>query len=133
MTCLCDTNIISELARTQPNPGVVEWSASIPSFTLSVITLEEIIYGLNAKPNPRIQNWFQQFLSNYCQIIPITPEIAQYAGELRGIFRTRGITRSQADMLIAATAYIHQLTLITRNIRDFEGCEISLLDPFSQS
>jgi predicted nucleic acid-binding protein len=36
-------------------------------------------------------------------------------------------------MLIAATAHIHQLTLITRNIRDFEGCEISLLDPFSQS
>jgi toxin FitB len=133
MTSLCDTNIISELARTQPNPGVVEWSASITSFTLSVITLEEITYGLNAKPNPRIQNWFQHFLNNYCQILPITPAISQYAGELRGTFRTQGITRSQADMLIAATAHIHQLTLITRNIRDFEGCEISLLNPFSET
>jgi toxin FitB len=133
MTCLCDTNIISELARTQPNPGVLEWSASITSFTLSVITLEEITYGLNAKPNPRIQNWFQQFLSTYCQTIPISSEIAQYAGELRGTLRAQGITRSQADMLIAATAHIHQLTLITRNIRDFEGCEIELLNPFSAS
>jgi toxin FitB len=132
MTCLCDTNIVSELARTQPNPGVLEWSASVTSFTLSVITLEEITYGLNANPNPRIQNWFQHFLSTYCQILPITSEISQYAGELRGTFRTRGITRSQADMLIAATAHIHQLTLITRNIRDLEGCEIALFNPFSE-
>jgi predicted nucleic acid-binding protein len=103
MTCLCDTNIISELARPQPNPGVLSWSASITSISLSVITLEEITYGLSSKPNPRIQNWFQQFL-NTCQIIQLTPEIAQYAGELRGTLRTRGIARSQADMLIAATA-----------------------------
>jgi toxin FitB len=83
MTHLCDTNIISELARPQPNPGVLAWSASITSILLSVITLEEITFGLNATPNPRIQNWFQQFLRT-CQIIPLTPEIAQHAGELRG-------------------------------------------------
>jgi toxin FitB len=133
MTFLCDTNIFSELARTQPNPGVLEWSASLTSLTLSVITFEEITYGLNAKPNPRIQNWFQQFLSTYYQTIPISSEIAQYAGELRGTLRTQGIMRSQADMLIAATAHIHQLTLIARNIRDFEDCEIALLNPFSES
>jgi predicted nucleic acid-binding protein len=92
---------------------------------------QEITYGLNAKPNARIQNWFEQFLST-CQILPLTPEIAQCAGELRGTFRTRGIVRSQADMLIAATAHIHQLTLITRNIRDFEDCSILLLNPFSK-
>ena len=61
----------------------------------------------------------------------ITPEIAQLAGELRGGFRSQGITRSQADILIAATAKIHQLTLVTRNIWDFEGCEIALLNPFN--
>jgi toxin FitB len=130
MTHLCDTNIISELARPQPNSGVLEWSANITSISLSVITLEEITFGLNAKPNPRIQEWFQQFLRT-CQIIPLMPEIAQHAGELRGTLRTRGIIRSQADMLIAATAHIHQLTLVTRNIRDFENCNIVLLNPFS--
>ena len=43
----------------------------------------------------------------------------------------RGIVRDQADMLIAATAQVHQLTLVTRNTRDFEGCGIGLLNPFS--
>ena len=40
--------------------------------------------------------------------------------------------RSQADMLIAATARIHQLTLVTRNIRDFEDCQVSILNPFTR-
>lgn len=130
MIYLCDTNIISELARPQPNRGVIAWSSEVISISLSVITLEEIVYGLSAKPNPRIQAWFQNFLITYCQILPITPDIAQWAGEMRGGLRLQGITRSQADMLIAATAKIHQLTLVTRNIRDFEGCEVSLLNPF---
>ncbi|NJO78632.1 MAG: type II toxin-antitoxin system VapC family toxin [Cyanobacteria bacterium RM1_2_2] len=70
MTLLCDTNIISELARPQPNTGVVAWSAKTSSILLSVITLEEIFYGLSAKPNARIQAWFEQFLNSYCQILP---------------------------------------------------------------
>ncbi|MBD2329060.1 type II toxin-antitoxin system VapC family toxin [Alkalinema sp. FACHB-956] len=131
MIYLCDTNIISELVKPQPNPGVLTWSTTIVSFELSVITLEEIIYGLSAKPNSRIQSWFQNFLTTYCQIIPVTPDIAQTAGEIRGRLRSQGNTRTQADMLIAATAKVHQLTLVTRNIRDFEGCEISLLNPFT--
>jgi predicted nucleic acid-binding protein len=130
MTYLCDTNVISELARPQPNRGVITWSLGITSIALSVITLEEMIYGLNAKPNTRIQAWFQNFLNTYCQILPITSDIARLAGELRGNLRLQGSTRSQADMLIAATAKIHHLILVTRNTRDFEGCEISLLNPF---
>ncbi len=130
MTYLCDTNVISELARPQPNRGVITWSLDITSIALSVITLEEIIYGLNAKLNARIQAWFQNFLNTYCQILPITSDIARLAGDLRGNLRLQGITRSQADMLIAATAKIHHLILVTRNTRDFEGCEMSLLNPF---
>jgi tRNA(fMet)-specific endonuclease VapC len=61
----------------------------------------------------------------------VTSDIARAAGEMRGRLRLQGITRSQADILIAATAQIHQLTLITRNIRDFEGCDIPLLNPFT--
>ncbi len=132
MSYLCDTNIISELARPKPNIGVVAWSANIQTITLSAITLEEITFGLTAKPNPRIKVWFQNFLNTYCQVLTITSEIAQLAGELRGGFRSQGITRSQADILIAATAKIHQLTLVTRNIRDFEDCGISLLNPFNE-
>ncbi|MEA5516997.1 type II toxin-antitoxin system VapC family toxin [Nodularia sp. UHCC 0506] len=131
MTFLCDTNIISELARPQPNSGVLRWAASVTSITLSVITIEEILYGLTSKPHIRIQNWFDNFLENYCQILPITTEIAKRSGELRGQLKVIGKTHTQADMMIAATAQIHQLTLVTRNIRDFDGCGIPLLNPFT--
>ncbi|RZM82120.1 type II toxin-antitoxin system VapC family toxin [Leptolyngbya iicbica] len=132
MTLLCDTNVISELCKPQPDSGVIAWSAEITTIAISVITLEEIIYGLSAKPNARIQGWFQEFLTTYCQVLPITPEIAQRAGELRGNLRTQGRPRTQADMLIAATAHVHHLTLVTRNTRDFEHCDVQILNPFSR-
>jgi toxin FitB len=130
MTFLCDTNVISELSRAQPNSGVVEWASSCSQITISVITLEEIRFGLSAKPNRQIEDWFQQFLQNYCTLLPITTEIAQRAGNLRGELRRQGMQRTQADMLIAATAQMNQLTLVTRNTRDFECCGILLLNPF---
>ncbi|WP_335071427.1 type II toxin-antitoxin system VapC family toxin [Nostoc sp.] len=131
MTFLCDTNIISELVRLQPNSGVLKWAALVPTIVLSTITVEEIFYGLTFKPNSRIQIWFESFLENNCEVLPITIEIAKRSGELRGQLRLSGKTHTQADMMIAATAQIHQLTLVTRNIRDFEGCGIPLLNPFS--
>ncbi|WP_292859204.1 type II toxin-antitoxin system VapC family toxin [Nostoc sp. LPT] len=63
--------------------------------------------------------------------MPITTEIAKRSGELRGELRSSGKTHTQADIMIAATAQIHQLTLVTRNIRDFDSCGIPLLNPFS--
>ncbi|MUG94642.1 PIN domain-containing protein [Scytonema sp. UIC 10036] len=131
MSHLCDTNIISELTRPMPNPGVIAWSGTVKSINISAITIEEIYYGLTAKPNARIQNWFESFLTTHCQILPITSEIAKCSSELRGFLRTQGKPRSQADIFIAATAKIHSLTLVTRNIKDFDGCGISTLNPFS--
>jgi toxin FitB len=131
MNFLCDTNIISELARPQPNPGVLIWMEKVSTITLSVISVEEIFYGLTSKPNQKIQTWFDNFLENYCQVLPITVEIGKRCGELRGQLRLSGKTLTQADMMIAATAQIHQLTLVTRNIRDFESCGIPILNPFS--
>ncbi|MGD1930204.1 MAG: type II toxin-antitoxin system prevent-host-death family antitoxin [Leptolyngbyaceae cyanobacterium] len=132
MTLLCDTNIISELCKPQPNQGVIAWSAEVTLLAISVITLEEIGYGLSAKPNTRIQKWFQAFLSTYCQILPITLEIAECAGELLGNLRTQGITCSPADIIIAATAQVHHLTLVTRNTRNFQNCSVQILNPFRE-
>ncbi|UJS23342.1 type II toxin-antitoxin system VapC family toxin [Thiothrix winogradskyi] len=128
---LCDTNIISELARLQPNPGVAAWSETVTHIHLSVITVEEIHFGLAWKNNARIRTWFEHFLQNHCTVLPVTPEIARLAGEMRGSLQTQGSTREQADMLIAATAAVHGLPLVTRNEKDFVGCCISVINPFS--
>jgi len=60
----------------------------------------------------------------------VNANIAKRAGLLRGQLKAKGFARTQADMLIAATAQEHVLTLVTANSRDFEGCAISVLNPF---
>jgi predicted nucleic acid-binding protein len=127
---LVDTNVLSELARPRPNDRVVAWAQTVVKISLSVITLEEIQFGLAWKPNPRVQAWFDAFVAEHCELEAVTAEIAVTAGGLRGRLAARGASRSQADMLIAATAEVGHLTLVTRNVRDFAGCGISLLDPF---
>jgi toxin FitB len=129
---LCDTNIISELARPRPNSAVIAWITNLETIFISAITLEEIQFGIAARPNDRIQAWFDQFLQTDCLILPITESIATRSGQLRGDFRRIGQQRSQADSLIAATALHHELTLATRNLRDFENCDgLTLLNPFA--
>jgi len=129
-TFLCDTNVLSELTRPQPNAGVAAWAQEVSSISVSVITVEEIAYGLAWKPNPRILGWFELYLRDFSEVLPVTAEIAGRSGRLRGILQARGKNRTQADMLIAATAHFHGLTLVTRNARDFEDCGVSILDPF---
>lgn len=131
MNYLVDTNVISELARREPQPAVLRWAETVTEISLSVVTLEEIFYGLSWRPNPRILGWFEAFLSTHATVLPVDAEIARRAGVLRGGLASRGQPRSQADMLIAATAQARQLTLATRNVRYFDGCGIALLDPFS--
>jgi predicted nucleic acid-binding protein len=128
---LCDTNVLSELVRQRPNPGVVAWARLVSTLALSAITVEEISFGLAARPNPKLQSWFSDYVEASCVVLPVDQDVARRSGELRGLLRSRGETCSQADMLIAATAHVHQMTLVTRNRRDFEGCGISVLDPFA--
>ena len=129
---LCDTNIISELSRSNPNQGVIDWANRIDVLTISVITVDEIYFGLAAKPNLKITAWWKNLVTSKCEILPVTTVIAEYAGNIRGFHRTKGQVRHQADMLIAATAKMHYLTLVTRNVKDFDGCEIEILNPFDR-
>jgi predicted nucleic acid-binding protein len=129
---LVDTNVISELMRQNPDAGVERWLRALPDgqgLRLSVITVDEIFYGLSRKPQVAKRRWFDHFVAANA-VLDITETIARRAGEMRALLSLRGQARSQADMLIAATAQVHALMLVTRNVRDFEGCGIAVLDPF---
>ena len=112
MSVLVDTNVLAELARPRPDPRVVDWAGGLTAVILSVVTVEEIFFGLSAKRSPRIERWFEDFLGS-CQILEVTQPIARHAGVLRGQAGRRGRPRAQADLLIAATAAWPGLTLAT--------------------
>lgn len=127
---LLDTNILSELARPTPHPKVVHWATTFERVTVSVISVDELYYALTAKPKMNLQRQYETYFELYCTIVDVTDVIARHAGILRGELARRGLVRSQSDMLIAATASAHGLTLATRNVRDFSGCGIALYNPF---
>ena len=127
---LCDTNVISELMNRQPQPAVRRWVESHESIFLIVLTLEELHFGLSKKNLTKKREWLDRFVAARCQTLPIDARIAIRAGELRGELALKGQTRTQADLLIAATAWSQGCILATRNIRDFEGTNIPLFNPF---
>jgi predicted nucleic acid-binding protein len=131
---LVDTNVLSELARPRPNPAVMAWFAMQNRIHLSVITLEELAFGVaRATGGARIRlgKWLDALIAARPTLLDVTPAVARASGELRAAREARGRRIAMADMLIAATALTHGLTLVTRNIRDFEACGVTLLDPFA--
>lgn len=130
---LADSNVISELMRPAPHPGVQQWVDRldhVAGFATSVVCVHEILFGLTHKPRPRARERFDAIVA-HCIVLDVTETIARRAGEMRGVLAARGQVRHVADMLIAATAQVHALTLVTRNVRDFDGCGIAVLNPFS--
>jgi predicted nucleic acid-binding protein len=128
-----DTNVISELVRPRPDPGVVRWVKTQDRLQLSAIVVEEIEFGLAWKPKARIRAWWSDFLARHCVVLPVDAAVARRAGHLRGQLRAAGMSRTQADMLVAATAAERGATLVTRNVEDFAGCGIAVHDPFERA
>ena len=127
---LVDTNVVSELMRPEPNRSVLAWSARNRRFYFSAISLEEVWFGLALRPGARMARHFSALLDTFAEILPITDAIARRSAGLRAGQAQRGHVRSQADMLIAATAYEHGAVLVTRNVRDFAGCGVRVHNPF---
>lgn len=134
MRYLLDTNVLSELRKTRPNRGVERWydTASDPDLHLSVMTVAEFRKGLarlRAKDPERaaaLALWLDHLLVPYgSRVLPITPDIANVWGELNGPQPLPII-----DAFIAATAIVHDMVLVTRNVKDFERTGVRLLNPF---
>ena len=83
---LVDTNILSELMRPQPNAGVLTWLQGRervkPRLTISVVTVDEIMFGLSWHPTARLLSWFDAFVQRH-EVLPITTDVARRAGVLR--------------------------------------------------
>lgn len=129
---LVDTNVLSELPRPRPDPRALRWLQDQPAILISVVSMEELVFGVSrASPTRRakLTGWLDTLLGA-AQLLDVTAPVARAAGELRAAREATGRRVAQADMLIAATAVVHGLTLATRNTRDFDGCGVALVDPF---
>ena len=72
MRFVADTNVLSELVRPEPDPRVRRWAEDVTlPLSLSVVTLEEVSYGLSWRPNPEIRVWFESFLADGCMLLPV--------------------------------------------------------------
>lgn len=129
---LIDTNVISEARRGTPQ--AVSWLRSVDPLRvhISALTLGEIMRGiaLKQRSDPRaaahLMEWLRKLRYDHAErILPVTDEIAVEWGRIAAI-RPRG----DIDGLIAATAIIHDLIVVTRNVADFQDTGASLIDPW---
>ena len=135
MSYLIDTNVLSELRRKQPDPRVVAWLQARPrqSLYLSVLTLGEIRKGLERVQEPlrkqALLDWLEVELSQYFmgRVLHIDAPIADHWGRLMA---DAGRPLPAIDALLAATALQHDLTLVTRNTKDFVDFRVRLINPW---
>jgi toxin FitB len=138
---LVDTNILSAGApgKAAAHAALVQWmDEHSAQLRLSVVTVTEIEDGIAkarrqgaTRKARELAEWLETVIHLYGeQILAIDVDTAREAGNLLDGARGRGLEPGLADMLIAATARVHGLTLLTRNERDFEGCGLVVVDPF---
>ena len=131
---LLDTNVISELTKKVPDSSVVEFWSRLEEITISVITLEEIEFGIGRMRTSKkeiLEKWWDEFKNIPPQILPITPEVARISANLRSKEEWNGRVITQADSLLSATSLLTGRIFVTRNTKDFQNMGIALLNPFS--
>lgn len=138
---LVDTNLPSELTKPTSNPDVADFlvRAGRDRVYASVVTIGEICNGIAGLPESKRRVELRQWLDDVMRlwfegrILPVTENIAERWGTLTGEQRRRGRQITMADGLIAATALEHGLVLATRNVKDFDGLGISILNPWESA
>ena len=137
---LLDTNVPSELTRPQPDQRVAQWLEDTDDdlMHLSVITIGEVCKGITVHPEAHRRAWLRNWLDKELRpwladrILPVSEAIAERWGILEGECQLKGLTINAPDGLIAATALEHDLTLVTRNVKDFAGVRLTIFNPWEQ-
>ena len=132
---LVDTDVLSGLRRVNRNPALEAWISSqrTTDLHLSVVTIGEIERGITQQQqhDPRfadaLASWLDQVLRHYAnRILAVDVPIARRWGEL-----SASVGHTNADVLIAATAFEHGLTVVTNNVRHFKQLGVPVLNPFT--
>jgi hypothetical protein len=124
---LLDTNVISEWVKPQPSPALMRWTDSVDedSVFLSVISLAELRYGVDRMSSGKRQRRLEQWLSFELplrfegRVLPVDPSVADACGKIVRRSEVLGHPIEAMDAFLAATAEVHRLTLVTRNVQHF--------------
>ena len=138
---LLDTNVVSELMKAEPAGDVMAWINAAPTAALfvSTITQAEILYGIALVPSGKRRDALSRaaravFDNSFRgRILPFDSDAAEAFAALAAERRQAGQPISQADAQIAAIARSRGATLATRNIKDFEGCGIEVVNPWGRA
>jgi predicted nucleic acid-binding protein len=139
VTFLLDTNVVSEWAKPQLDPGVVAWldTTDENSLFISVITIGELRLGIESLPQGarrnRLDAWLTQELAPRfdTRIFAVGPSTAGIWGRITARRQAAGRPISVTDAYLAATAEEHDLTVVTRNVSDFAATGIRLINPWT--
>ena len=140
MTFLLDTNLVSEWVKPRPNAGIIRWLADVDEDRtfLSVITLAELRNGIASlsagRRRDRLDVWVSAELPDRFEgrVLVIDAAVADQWGRVTAAGKAAGRPIGAMDAFLAATAMVHELTVVTRNVADFEMIDIPILCPWSE-
>lgn len=138
---LLDTNVLSEIMRPRPDPQVSVWTQSLPrrEFWTSSIVVAELFCGIELMPSGQRQAGLREAVEAmiaedlHGQILSFDLAAARCYGEIFFARQRMGRPIHTMDAQIAATARAHGAALATRNVKDFAGCELTLLNPWGEN
>ena len=132
---LLDTNVVSELTKHRPDPGVVAFLSSRDGLWLSALVIHELEFGLRLLPPGERHDGLRKVLDGVVtryedRILPVGTAAAEWAARFRAREQLSGRVLDLGDALIAGTAKTHDLAVATRNVRDFDRLGIDVTNPW---